>query len=74
MMRGQEYGDVQHLVRQDELIDMTTFSAVGAGVPLIGAPASSGYRGARHEFPDRPMCCTAQPCESGRPGGHRYGL
>jgi hypothetical protein len=73
MMRGQEYGDVQHLARQDELIDMTTFSAVRASVPLLRA-ASSGYRGARHEFPDRPICCTAQPCESGWPGGHRYGL
>jgi hypothetical protein len=65
---------VQHLARQDELIDMTTFSAVRASVPLIRASASSGYPGARHEFLDWRICRPAQRCETGRPRGQRYGM
>ena len=65
---------MQYLAREDELIDMTTCSAVRASVPLVRASAFSACPGVRHEFSGRRIRCTAQPWETGRLSGHRYGL
>ena len=65
---------MQHLAREDELIEMTTYSPVRTSVPLVRAPAFSACPGVRHEASGRRIRCTAQPCETDRLSGHRYGL
>jgi len=67
----QVWGD---LAREDELIEMTTCSAVRASVPLVRASAFSACPGVRHEFSGWRIRYPAQPCEIGRLSGHRYRL